>query len=169
MIKSTDCEFSNRKQFPPGMHLPFCPSLSLTPPLHASPTMHSVRCLPQPVLNPSVVLSYFLSDCVEMYCPCYSHEWKPNCRGAISNRKHTSYNLAVKLDVIHHKRRGRHTIDIACALPIPETMIHTTRILYSAQDIETRALNFLKHSKVKITCQKSEVTVVMKGQHELYQ
>jgi hypothetical protein len=40
-------------------------------------------------------------------------------------------------------------IDIACVLQFPETTIHT--IFKRAQETETRALNLLKHSMVKIT------------------
>jgi hypothetical protein len=83
---------------------------------------------------------------------------EPNCSGAISKRKHTSYNLAGKLDIIHHKSREQHTIDTACALQIPVT-IHT--ILNNAQEIETGALNLLKHLKVKSTHQNSDMTEVM--------
>jgi hypothetical protein len=76
---------------------------------------------------------------------------EPNCSGAICKTKHTSYNLAVKLDVIHHMSRVQHTTDTACALQIPETTVHI--ILNSAQQIERGALNLLKHLMVKSTHQ----------------
>jgi hypothetical protein len=93
--------------------------------MHSSPTMNSFCCLPKAT---------------------------PSASSAISKRKHTSCNLDVKLDVICHKQRGKHGIDIACAVQIPETTI----ILFfkSEREIETKALNLLKDSKVKITHQK---------------
>jgi hypothetical protein len=49
---------------------------------------------------------------------------KRSSSSAISKRKCTSYNLDVKLDICC-KQRGEHTIDTACALQIPQMMIHT--------------------------------------------
>jgi hypothetical protein len=49
---------------------------------------------------------------------------------------------------------------MAGALQIPEMTIHT--ILKSAQEIETKALNLLKHSEVKVTRQRSDVMEIMK-------
>jgi hypothetical protein len=71
------------------------------------------------------------------------------CSDDISKRKHTSYNLDMKLDVNSGKQKGKFAMDIACALQIPLMMIHT--ILRNADEIETKALNLLKYSKVKIT------------------
>jgi hypothetical protein len=68
---------------------------------------------------------------------------KRSFSSAISKRMRTGCNLDVKLDVIHHKQRGERVIDIARALQIPEMTIHT--ILKSAQEIETKDLNLLKH------------------------
>jgi hypothetical protein len=84
---------------------------------------------------------------------------EPPCSGAICKTKHTSYNLAIKLYIIH-KSREQHTTDTACALQIPETSVHT--IFSSAQQIERWALDLLKHLKVKSTHQKSDMTEVMK-------
>jgi hypothetical protein len=58
----------------------------------------------------------------------------------------------VKLDVICCKTRDEHALDTARAAHIPEMMIHT--VLKSAQEIETKALNLLNHSNMKIADQK---------------
>jgi hypothetical protein len=84
-----------------------------------------------------------------------------SCSGAISKRKHARYSLDVKLDIISCKQRGEHVIDIAHAFQMPEMAIHT--ILKSIQEIETKALNLLKHSKMKIACQRSDVMEVMES------
>jgi hypothetical protein len=73
----------------------------------------------------------------------------------IRKRKHTSYNIHVKLGTRHCKKRGEHEIHIACVVQIPDMMIHT--ILKIAHGIETRALNLLKHLNLKITHQKCDV------------
>jgi hypothetical protein len=80
-------------------------------------------------------------------------------------RKRTSYNLGVKLNVIHRNQRGECTIDIACALQTPET-IHT--ILKSSQEIETKALNLLRHSEVKITRHRSDVMEIVERHLETF-
>jgi hypothetical protein len=50
-------------------------------------------------------------------------------------------------------------MDIAHVLQIPETI---RTILKSAQEMETKALNLLKHSEVKTACQRSDVIEIMK-------
>jgi hypothetical protein len=50
------------------------------------------------------------------------------------------------------RKRGEHAIDTAHTAHIPEMMIHT--VLKSAQEIETKALNLLNHSAMKIADQK---------------
>lgn len=49
-------------------------------------------------------------------------------------------------------------VDIAHALQNPEITIHV--IVKSAQEIETKVIDFSKHFKVKITCQRSDVMEV---------
>jgi hypothetical protein len=72
---------------------------------------------------------------------------------AISRRKDTSYNIHVKLDVMCHKKRGTHVIEIACATQIPDMMIHTTLK-------RQRKLKQRNYSKVKIACQRCNVLEV---------
>jgi hypothetical protein len=60
--------------------------------------------------------------------------------------------IRVELTIMCHKKRGEPAADIARAIQIPEMIIHT--ILKSAQKIETRAVNLLNHSSVKITCRR---------------
>lgn len=62
---------------------------------------------------------------------------KHSFSAVISKRKHTSYNLDVKLNVIHCKQRGKHVIHTTHALQIPNVTICT--ILMSAQEIESKA------------------------------
>jgi hypothetical protein len=69
-ITSVNYGFPNRKRFPSGAHVQFCPNLCSHFPPRSSPAMHSVLRLPQPVLcvlGPSVTL-------LKIYCPCRSHE-----------------------------------------------------------------------------------------------
>jgi hypothetical protein len=56
------------------------------------------------------------------------------------------YNIHVKLDVTHGKKRGECAIGIAHAIQFPELMIHI--ILKGVQETETKAVNLLNHSKV---------------------
>jgi hypothetical protein len=56
---------------------------------------------------------------------------KHSCSAAICRRKHTNYNIHVKLDIMCRKKRGRRVVDIACA-------IHS--ILKSAKELKQRLL-----------------------------
>jgi hypothetical protein len=70
-----------------------------------------------------------------------------------------THNLGVKLEIIHHKQRGKHVTGTACVLQIPEMTIRT--ISKNAQETETKALNLLMHLKVKNTCERSDGLEVM--------
>jgi hypothetical protein len=60
--------------------------------------------------------------------------------------------INVELDMMCCKKRGECVVVISRFIQIPEMMIHT--ILNSAQEIKTRAVNLLKHTKVKIKHQR---------------
>lgn len=62
----------------------------------------------------------------------------------VFNRRCTSHNLGVKLDVIACKQRGDCAIDIARAVQTPKSVVHS--VLNDAQATETKDLNLLKQS-----------------------
>jgi hypothetical protein len=41
-----------------------------------------------------------------------------NCSSAVCRRKHSSYNIHVKLDVICHRKRDKDVIDIPQSIPL---------------------------------------------------
>jgi fructose-specific component phosphotransferase system IIB-like protein len=57
--------------------------------------------------------------------------------------------LDVNVDIIEHKQSCDRVIDIAHALGMPETTIHS--VLKNAKDYEAKAVTMQRHSEVKLT------------------
>lgn len=155
-ITSVDYEFSNRKWFPSRAHKLLCPKHLPAPHTHAC-THHAFSPLFATASAPYVegFFPYFsLWLCKKFTALAAAMCEEHNCRSAICRRKCSRYSIHVKLDVMCHKKRRKHAIDIAHAIQIPGMMIRTD--LKSAQEIETKAVNLLNHWKVKITCWRCE-------------
>jgi hypothetical protein len=132
-VTSVDYEFPSWWRFPSGAHVLFCPSL-LSAHTHTHARVHHTF---SQLLTPasavcvwgSLLLSLWL---LKIYWPCCS------CTATICRRKHTSYNIHVKLDVMCRKKRDERATDIAHATHIPDMMRHTT--LKSAHGVETKSV-----------------------------
>jgi hypothetical protein len=120
-ITSVDYEFSDRKWFISGTQVPFCPNhLPPPPPFQISISHYTFSPLftSTSALYVQGFLLFSLWLCLKFTALAAAVSEEHSC-AAICKRKHTIYNIHVKLDLMHRKKRGTCVIDIAHAIQIP--------------------------------------------------